>query len=116
MTKLDEMWAAFAEYQKFADADGHGKTWVGMCELKTADAAYIAAADAPWCAPYADNAAIAAAAIAAAAAAWATATDAEADRNCAAAYAAHVAAVESWAQEAIRYIDKAISNKENSND
>jgi hypothetical protein len=46
MTKLDEMWAALAKYQKFANELGHGDTWAEMCKLKTAAAAYAAAYDA----------------------------------------------------------------------
>ena len=51
MTKLDEMWAALAKYQRKANDDCHGVTWAKMCKLKTAEAAYIAAYDAAWCAP-----------------------------------------------------------------
>jgi hypothetical protein len=29
---LAEMWAALAEYQPQADADGHGESWAKMCE------------------------------------------------------------------------------------
>jgi hypothetical protein len=43
MTKLDEMWAALENYQKYADADGHGESWSKMCKLKTEDAAWDAA-------------------------------------------------------------------------
>ena len=42
MSKLEEMWTALEKYQKYADADGHGKTWALMCELKTAEAAHMA--------------------------------------------------------------------------
>jgi hypothetical protein len=43
MTKLEEMWAALAKYQPYADADGNGKSWAEMCELRTAEAAFFAA-------------------------------------------------------------------------
>ena len=45
MTKLEEMWAALAKYQKYADADGHGGTWHALCKHRSYDAAYDAAGD-----------------------------------------------------------------------
>jgi len=39
---LAEMWAALAEYQRFANRDGHGESWRIMCEERTEDAAEIA--------------------------------------------------------------------------
>jgi hypothetical protein len=36
---LAEMWAALAEYQPMADADGYGEAWRIMCRERTAPAA-----------------------------------------------------------------------------
>ena len=36
---LAEMWAALAEYQPFADRDGHGESWARMCKERTRAAA-----------------------------------------------------------------------------
>jgi hypothetical protein len=36
---LAEMWRELAEYQPFADRDGHGDTWRAMCEERTSCAA-----------------------------------------------------------------------------
>jgi hypothetical protein len=43
---LDAMWAALAEYQPFADRDGHGDTWRAMCEERTSEFALSAWVDA----------------------------------------------------------------------
>ena len=45
MSDLNKMWAALAQYQPFADADGHGESWAVMCERRTEKAA-LAAVDA----------------------------------------------------------------------
>jgi hypothetical protein len=39
---LAEMWAALAEYQPQADANGHGESWRKMCEERTEEAAAAA--------------------------------------------------------------------------
>ena len=39
MTDLEPMWVALAKYQPYADADGHGESWRGMCSERTTDAA-----------------------------------------------------------------------------
>jgi hypothetical protein len=52
------MWAALAEYQPQADADGHGESWARMCAARTQVAAFTAYAYAP---SDADEAALAAA-------------------------------------------------------
>jgi hypothetical protein len=39
---LAEMWRELAEYQPFADRDGHGESWRRMCAERTEDAAEIA--------------------------------------------------------------------------
>jgi precorrin-3B methylase len=36
---LAEMWRELAEYQPFADRDGHGESWRRMCEERTEEAA-----------------------------------------------------------------------------
>jgi hypothetical protein len=41
---LAEMWAALAEYQSQADADGHGESWRRMCEERTPETARAAGA------------------------------------------------------------------------
>jgi hypothetical protein len=40
---LHAMWAALAEYQRFANRDGHGESWRIMCEERTRDQAADAA-------------------------------------------------------------------------
>jgi hypothetical protein len=39
---IAEMWRELAEYQPFAERDGHGESWRRMCEERTEDAAEIA--------------------------------------------------------------------------
>jgi hypothetical protein len=39
---LAEMWRELAEYQPFADRDGHGESWRRMCEERTNEAAWAA--------------------------------------------------------------------------
>ncbi len=41
---LAEMWRELAEYQPFADRDGHGDTWRAMCAERTVHSAYEARA------------------------------------------------------------------------
>jgi hypothetical protein len=101
MTKLDEMWAALENYQKYADADGHGDTWAEMCELKTEDAAWDAAG----------AAAIAVAVVYVSHAVY-DASYAVA-RLITAAAAESVYDVDFWPQFAIDRINDAILNKEN---
>jgi hypothetical protein len=52
MTDLTAMWDALAQYQPYADADGHGETWRVMCEQRTKEAAWDAwvalRSDKPW--------------------------------------------------------------------
>jgi Na+/H+-translocating membrane pyrophosphatase len=114
MTKLDELWVAFADYQSIADKRGHGESWAKMCELKTEKACSAAASDAAANAAYAaySYAAVAAAAYAALAVA-------------AAAYAANAAVYAACAaagypkycmQKAIKRINKAIELAEKQND
>jgi hypothetical protein len=57
---LAEMWAALAEYQPFADRDGHGESWRRMCSWRSQTAACHAAQaarefsrEAAWYASYA---------------------------------------------------------------
>ena len=69
MTDLTKMWDALAQYQQFADADGHGESWAVMCEERTAEAAEAACEGA---AKVADVMTYAAAAAASASAAVAT--------------------------------------------
>jgi hypothetical protein len=83
---IDKMWAAMAEYQPTADADGHGETWALMCSDRTINAAYAAG----------DAAKVTNAWTAAYAAAWAVAASADA-----VAWAVNVA------DTAIDYINKA---------
>jgi hypothetical protein len=40
---LDKMWLSLGNYQRFADADGHGGAWRRMCELRTQESALQAA-------------------------------------------------------------------------
>lgn len=42
MTDLTAMWEALAQYQPYADADGHGESWRKMCEERTEKAARAA--------------------------------------------------------------------------
>jgi hypothetical protein len=43
---LEPMWLALAEYQFYADADGHGESWRRMCEQRTQKAIKAAQAQA----------------------------------------------------------------------
>jgi hypothetical protein len=43
---LEPMWLALAEYQPYADADGHGESWRRMCEQRTQKAIKAAQAHA----------------------------------------------------------------------
>ena len=106
MTKLDEMWDKFEQYQEEADDLGHGKSWANMCRLRTVEACRAASNAAAFAgaaaAKYAASAAADTAKYAAAAAADAGSTVA--------------AAAESWMQEAIKRINKAIELAEKQND
>jgi hypothetical protein len=114
MTKLDEMWDAFADYQSIATHDRHGDTWSDMCRLRTIEACraaeYVAADAAKYAvAKYAASKYAAANAVARAVAAAAAAA---ASKYAAAKYAADAAKyadyAEIMAQEAIDFINKAI--------
>jgi hypothetical protein len=77
MTDLNAMWEALAQYQPYADQDGHGESWRTMCEERTEDAAGAAwgeaGVNAEWAsaeAAYAAEAAAQAAAEAESAAYW----------------------------------------------
>jgi hypothetical protein len=48
---LAEMWRELAEYQPFADRDGHGDSWRAMCAERTDAAAHAAALAAAWASP-----------------------------------------------------------------
>ena len=39
MIDLEPMWLALANYQLYADADGHGESWRKMCEQRTEETA-----------------------------------------------------------------------------
>jgi hypothetical protein len=100
MTKLDEMWDKFEQYQSIADDEGHGKTWAEMCRLRTVEACRAASNAAAFAAAAADAAKYAADAAAANYAAYAA--------YAATADAASNAAAEYWMQEAIKRINHAI--------
>jgi hypothetical protein len=123
MTKLDELWVAFAKYQSRADKRGHGKTWAEMRELKTEKACREAEYAAEYAAAdYAAAAAAAYAGYAAAAAAKYAASKYAASKYAAAKYAASkyaaanaantAADAEYWAQMATVAIAKAIGETE----
>ena len=109
MTKLDEMWDKFEQYQEEADDLGHGKSWANMCRLRTVEACRAASNAAAFAAAAADAAKYAAGA-AAEAAKYAAGAAADAASNVAA------AAAECWMQEAIKRINKAIELAEKQND
>ena len=92
MTKLAEMWVEFEKHQSIANDNGYGKAWAEMCKLRTEKACKAAS-----------RAAYAAAVVAVDAVCGGFAAAADA-----AGYAAANAAAESWMQEAIKRINKAI--------
>ena len=100
MTKLEEMWVELAKYQSKANDEGHGKTWVGMCRLKTEKAAFTAST----CAYVKGAAAACNAAYSAYGAEAAYLAGKAADR------------VDYWAQKAIEHINKALKEQEKQND
>jgi hypothetical protein len=92
--KTAEMWAAFEAYQATADKEGHGDSWRVMCKERTEKAAWVASLIRTSAAAPAGSAAVRGA--------WASRAAAAAAASAAAAKA------DDYAQEAIKYMNKAM--------